>query len=196
RKPLWYALRRAYAVRLLTFQPRPGGLALVVVNDSATSWSSPVRLSRSTVDGRELASSTVDVSVPPGDATTVAVPPDVAEPGDPTAELLTAELLTATATAGGADRAVWFFVEDVDLAVPPPVYEVAVDGPVVTVTARTLLRDLALFPDRLDPAAEVDDALVTLLPGESARFTVSGGRALAPAALAGPPVLRCARDLL
>ena len=194
RKPLWYALRRAHAVRLLTFQPRPGGLALVAVNDSATSWSSPVRLSRSTVDGLELASSTVDFSVPSGDATTVPVPPDVAEPGDLTAELLTAELLTAT--AGGADRAVWFFVEDVDLAVPPPVYEVAVDGPVVTVTARTLLRDLALFPDRLDPAAEVDDALVTLLPGESARFTVSGGRALDPAALAGPPVLRCARDLL
>ena len=42
----------------------------------------------------------------------------------------------------------------------------------VTVTARTILRDLALFPDRLDPAATVDNALVTLLPGESATFSV------------------------
>src|SRR3954469_3090891 len=26
RKPLWYAIREAYAARLLTIQPRPGGL--------------------------------------------------------------------------------------------------------------------------------------------------------------------------
>lgn len=44
----------------------------------------------------------------------------------------------------------------------------------VEVTARTLLRDLALFPDRLDPADEVDEMLVTLLPGESTVFRVTG----------------------
>ena len=33
RKPLWYALRRAYADRLLTIQPRDGGLAVVAVNE-------------------------------------------------------------------------------------------------------------------------------------------------------------------
>jgi beta-mannosidase len=31
---------------------------------------------------------------------------------------------------------------------------------------------VALFPDRLDPAAEVDEMLVTLLPGEIARFLI------------------------
>ena len=36
RKPLWYALRRAYADRLLTVQPRDGGLAVVAVNDGPT----------------------------------------------------------------------------------------------------------------------------------------------------------------
>src|SRR5439155_14677073 len=112
----------------------------------------------------------------------------VAVPVDPAAELL-------GATADGAERALWFFVADVDLAVPPPAYDVAVDGPVVTVTSRCLLRDLTLFPDWIDPDAEVDDALVTLLPGESARFTVRTGRALDPASFAGPPVLRCAADL-
>lgn len=44
----------------------------------------------------------------------------------------------------------------------------------VEVTARTLLRDRALFPDRLDPADEVDEMLVTLLPGESTVFRVTG----------------------
>ena len=42
RKPLWYALRRAYADRLLTFQPRDGGLALVAVNDTAAPWTGAV----------------------------------------------------------------------------------------------------------------------------------------------------------
>ncbi|MFF1460005.1 hypothetical protein [Streptomyces sp. NPDC058330] len=64
----------------------------------------------------------------------------------------------------------------------------------VTVTARTLLRDLALFPDRLDAAAEVDDMIVTPLPGESAVFHVTGAVLEDPEALAGAPVLRCVND--
>lgn len=64
----------------------------------------------------------------------------------------------------------------------------------VTVTALTLLRDLALFPDRLDPAAEVDDMLVTLLPGESAVLHVTGAVLEEPEALLSRPVLRCVND--
>ncbi|MFC5072474.1 hypothetical protein ACFPN0_12985 [Kitasatospora cinereorecta] len=66
-------------------------------------------------------------------------------------------------------------------ALPPARYDAMITqgdaagaGYRVTVTARTLLRDLALFPGRLDPAAEVDDMLVTLLPGERAVFHVTG----------------------
>ena len=42
RKPLWYALRRAYADRLLTFQPRDGAPALVAVNETAAPWRTTV----------------------------------------------------------------------------------------------------------------------------------------------------------
>ncbi|MFF4775416.1 glycoside hydrolase family 2 protein [Microtetraspora fusca] len=52
---------------------------------------------------------------------------------------------------------------------------------------------LAIFPDRLDPRATVDDQLVTLLPGETAVFRVSGGD-LAPEALVRHPVLRCVNE--
>ena len=81
----------------------------------------------------------------------------------------------------------------------PPRYDATVepspDGARVTVTARTLLRDLVLYPDRLDPAATADQALVTLLPGESATFVVSGlSSPVDPAALTTPPVLRCVND--
>ncbi len=38
RKPLWFALRQAYADRVLTIQPRDGGLALVAGNDTDERW--------------------------------------------------------------------------------------------------------------------------------------------------------------
>lgn len=49
-------------------------------------------------------------------------------------------------------------------------------------------------PDRLDPAATVDDQLVTLLPGESAVFEITTGRELDTAALTRFPVLRCVNE--
>ena len=44
----------------------------------------------------------------------------------------------------------------------------------VTVTARTLVRDLLLQADRLAPAARADTGLVTLLPGERVTIGVRG----------------------
>jgi len=195
RKPLWYALRRANALRLVTIQPRDQGLAVVAVNDGATPWRARFDVVRAGFDGGPLATHPVEVDLPAGSASTVALPGEVATPADPTAELLVADV------DGG--RATWFFAADRDLAYPRPDYDVSITGDVigdvagvrVEVTARTLVRDLALFPDRLDPAATVDDVLVTLLPGESATFVVSAPRPLDPAALATPPVLRSANDL-
>ena len=58
----------------------------------------------------------------------------------------------------------------------PPRWEVDVvaapDGVDVVVTARTTVRDLCCFAERLDPGAVVDDQLVTLVTGESHRFIV------------------------
>ncbi len=66
----------------------------------------------------------------------------------------------------------------------------------MTVTARTVVRELAIFPDRLDPRATVDDQLVTLLPGETAVFHVTGfgPRGLNKDALVRRPVLRCVNE--
>jgi beta-mannosidase len=188
RKPLWYTLRRVFADRLLTVQPRDGGLALVAVNESAEPWEAAARLARLGLDGRDLSTMELWLAVPPRSSITVRVPEELSTPGDPRAELLLADV--------GGDRAWWFFAEDRELAYPRPEYEASVDGPRVTVTARTLLRELSLFPDRLDPAAEVDRALVTLLPGESATFTVTGATGLDPTALTTRPVLRCTNDFL
>ncbi|MGW1818097.1 glycosyl hydrolase 2 galactose-binding domain-containing protein [Streptomyces sp. NPDC002125] len=189
RKPLWYALRAVYADRLMAV--RDGALHLV--NDSPRLWEGVLRLTRRSLDGTVLAEEEVTVSTAPRDVSRVPLPAPVAEPGDSTREVLVAEL--------GELRAVEFYEEDTRLALPPARYEVSVTqgdesgiGYRVTVTARTLLRDLALFPDRLDPAAEVDDMLVTLLPGESAVFHVTGAVLKDPEALGTRPVLRCVND--
>jgi beta-mannosidase len=192
RKPLWYALRQAYAERLVTIQPRDGTLALVLVNDGLSVWSANEDVVRSTLDGQPRGKVTVAVDVPPRSAVTALLRPDVAVPEDPTDELLVA--------GTGPGRALWFFAEDVDLRLAPAAFESTVeptsDGYRVIVTARTLLRDLALFPDRLDPAAEVDEQLVTLLPGESATFNVHSRASLTADRLTAAPVLRCVNQLV
>ncbi|MEU4508899.1 glycoside hydrolase family 2 TIM barrel-domain containing protein [Nonomuraea wenchangensis] len=186
RKPLWHALRRAYADRLITMLD--GELA--VVNDAPQAWSGELELVRRRLTGEPLAKEVVAVHVASRAVTRVALPPSVAAADDPARELLSARL--------GSVRLVRFYAEDPAVAFPPADWDADAeperDGYRVTVTARTVLRELALFPDRLDPAAGVDDQLVTLLPGESAVFHVTTAKELDAAALTGFPVLRCVNE--
>ncbi|WFE27227.1 glycoside hydrolase family 2 protein [Solwaraspora sp. WMMD791] len=191
RKPLWYALRHSYADRLLTIEPRDDGLALVAVNDTGTQWRPTVDVTRLTLAGEPLAKVGHELTVPAHAAVTVPLDTGLAASGDPRRELLLA--------AAGDQRAWWFFAEDREVDYPAAGYDATVEptdgGLRVTVTARTILRDLTLYADRLDPAAEVDQAMVTLLPGESARFVVRTGVDLDPTALTRRPVLRCVNDI-
>ena len=111
---------------------------------------------------------------------------------EPAADLLVAE-------AGGL-RGLWFFAEDRDSGLPAPVLRTTVDkvsgGYDVRVGAGTVLRDLALLADKLDPDAVVDDMLHTLLPGEAVTLHVATAQVLDPADLVRPDVLRCANQLV
>jgi beta-mannosidase len=69
-------------------------------------------------------------------------------------------------------------------------------GARVTVTAQTLLRDLALLVDRVHPDAVVDGMLATLLPGETVTWTVRCPEPLDPDRLVAPDVLRSANQLV
>ncbi|MGN9777767.1 hypothetical protein ACTMS0_18685 [Micromonospora sp. H33] len=71
---------------------------------------------------------------------------------------------------------------------------VELDVPAYSSVVRALPTELARPEEALDPLAEVDEALVTLLPGESATFTVRTGGPLDIAALTSRPVLRCVND--
>ncbi|MFI7037629.1 glycosyl hydrolase 2 galactose-binding domain-containing protein [Microbispora rosea] len=191
RKPLWYALRRAYADRLLTFQGDQGG-TVAVVNDTDEPWSGELAVDRLTLAGEILAKERFDVSVPARGTASVELPElprGGAWAGHPAGEVLVATLDDV--------RALRFPSEDPAMDYPPAEMDTVVEeiegGLRVRVTARTIVRELAIFPDRLDPRATVDDQLVTLLPGETAVFHVTGGE-VDPGALVRHPVLRCVNE--
>lgn len=194
-KPAWFALRDVYADRLLTVQPRGAGISVVVINDAPTAWSGEVRLQRRSVSGEVLGEESVAFVAAARSAVELPVPAALLPRG--IADAFEREVLTAE--TGDARRALWFAEEDIDGGLPTPDFGAVVlpqsGGYRVTITANAFLEDLSLFPDRLDPAASVDRALVTLFPGETAVFEVRSEASLDPALLSSAPVLRTANDL-
>jgi len=165
-KPLLYAIKKMYAPRYLTLQPAGEALELTVLNDTADAWTGEVALRRHGYNGSVLADAVVHVEVAPRSSVKVEVPGDVATPGDPASELVCAQL--------GDVRTEHFFAAPRDAALEPADVSVSVSGDRVTVQANNLVREVALLVDKVDPQAQVDDMLVTLLPGEAVTFTVSG----------------------
>jgi len=192
RKPLWYALRRAYAERLLTIQPRDGGLALVVCNDTDTAWDGRAEVRRLTFGGHERAVTTLAVSAAPRSTEVVQLADALVSEAGRHDEVLVAEV--------GAERALWFFAEDRQLALTDTWKATSAErtttGYAVRVTAEVLQRDVSLLADKVDPDAVVDEMGVTLLPGESHTFHVRSTKEVDPQRLLDPQVLRSTNQLV
>lgn len=192
KKPLWYGMRSAFADRLVTVQPVDGGLEVAVSNDTAAPWAGALRLTRRGFDGEVLAEATVDVDLAPRTTVRVPVESSVGAAGDAAAELLVAEL--------DGERGLWFYAELRDSALGAAALETEAhrvdDGVEVVVTARSLVRELSLLVDVAAPDAEVDDMLVTLLPGERRVFTIRTGSDVDPSRFLSADVLRSANALL
>src|SRR6185436_11645831 len=108
-KPLWYATRNFYADVLVTFQPeKDGTLSLCVSNDSDDDFDHAILISRDTFTGEKLDRQRVQLKVGPRAAGKVTVDSRVATPGDPSRELLWADVGLAH----------WFFAADKDLNYP------------------------------------------------------------------------------
>ncbi|MGC0374045.1 glycoside hydrolase family 2 protein [Streptomyces sp. SAI-229] len=165
-KPLYHELRRLYADRLLTVRADGdgGGLVVTAVNQSAGDWHGTLRLRRMSVDGTVLGEES-PVLAAGGRTVAVTEVPAGLVPAGPK-EFLVAD-------ADGL-RATYFPVPDREIPYPRPEFEVALAPGGITVTARTLVRDLLLQADRLDPDAVADRGLVTLLPGEEVTIGVRG----------------------
>jgi beta-mannosidase len=190
-KPLLYALRHVYEDRFLTVQPRDGGLVLAVDNDFPEVWRGTLVTRRLRFDGTTLAEQVDEVALEARSSVVLPLPDVVASPDDAGGELVVCEL--------DGRRGLWFFAEYRDSSLPEAELTTEVrrtpGGAEVTVTATTLVRDLALLVDKADPTAVVDDMLVTLLPGESRTFVVTAEGPLDADRLTSAAVLRTGNQL-
>ncbi len=196
-KPLWFALRDAFAPRVVTVQPAGDGLRVALGNDTDDAWAGEVVLTRRGFDGAVLATARMPVTVAARCTHSLDVPASVGVFENPAGELLLAGAL--------GTRGLWFPAEPRTSELPPPAARVevsAVDDMAgegvteVTVTAQVLLRDVTLLVDKLHPHALVDTGLVTLLPGESATFRVRGVHGIPAERFSDPTVLRSANQLV
>ncbi len=195
RKPLWYALRDAFRPRLATIQPREDGLALILLNDTAQQWAGRIVVTRRAFDGAVLAAEALPAVVDERGAITLPLSAAVSTPITGSAEVLMASF-----DDGSFARAVWNFADivDQDLATDPITATASETetGYLVSVTAGSYVRDIALQIDRVDQRATVDHCLVTLLPGETAQFHITSSVHVDPAEYLRPLVLRHANGLL
>ncbi|WP_369369696.1 glycoside hydrolase family 2 protein [Promicromonospora sp. Populi] len=190
RKPLWYAMRHAFADRVVTVQPRGDGLVAALVNDTDAPWTGQVDAARTTLSGEVLAASGSEVSVPPRSVTLVPLADDLNTAADVTNEVLVVTL--------GDVRGIHTWVESKDLTLDPAPVRTTVTaedgGYRVEVTATSLALGVSLLVDRLDPDAQVDEQVIDLPAGTTTVFHVTtAGRD--PAALTSRPVLRTENDL-
>ncbi|MFH8250565.1 glycosyl hydrolase 2 galactose-binding domain-containing protein [Microbacterium sp. B2969] len=191
-KPLFYGLRKAFAPRLVTIQPRDGGLAAIVSNDTGEAWTGTLRVRRLAFDGAVIAGMDASLEVAARGTTAVVLDATSATAGEAAAELVVAEI--------DGVRGEWFFAEPRDSALGAADLAVATSavdgGTLVTVTARGLVRDLTILADKLDPAAVASDGLVTLLPGESTGILIRHSGDLDLDRVSAPEVLRSANQLV
>ncbi len=185
KKLLWYATRHFYADRLLTVQPHGDALFVHLVNDTAEPWKTSLTVQRRAFSGDVRAETAVHAEVPPRSAVRVRLEPDVAHTDRPEAELLVAE--------ADGQRTFWYFARDKDLRYPEPGFEAeltqAEGGYALHIAAHTLLRDLCLLADKLEPDATTDTQLLTLLPGETGTFHIRTTQTLTLGACRHPSVL-------
>lgn len=131
----------------------------MVLNDTDEDWSAHFTIARRGFDGAMLAQERWSVVVPARGVERRDIGAEVVTPTDPARELI--RVTSATA------RSDWFFAEPRDSALPVAsagvVARPRATGWVVEITAETIIRDLTLLVDRIDPEAETDEALVTLL---------------------------------
>ena len=188
--PLYFALQNAFAPRVVTIQPSDGGLVVVLGNDCDEPWAGDVVLTRHAFDGSVIVAATIAASVPARSSVTVDVPDSVAEASDPASEVLVVEALGV--------RGLWFFCEPRDSALPAALTTVSVTAAHAgfDATVAAIVRDLTILVDKVDPRSSVDRGLVTLLPGESAMFRVTGIETLDAGAVAAPGILRCGNELV
>ncbi|MDR1386565.1 MAG: glycoside hydrolase family 2 protein [Propionibacteriaceae bacterium] len=209
RKPVWHAIRQSFASRLAVLGTTEQAYQLKLVNNTDQIWSTQPLVRRvALADGSVRAAWSQPVEVGPGRVEVIDLPADLAGPPGPGQEpgrgLGYDETLLVDAAADRIDpasRRVWAQPDRLlelsrpawrveTTAAPDPAGPKA-EASLVRVTADSLVRDLVLQADRLGGVGE--SAPVTLLPGESYQWLVTGlDHQLTPPELVTPVLLDAA----
>ncbi|MEM6550720.1 MAG: glycoside hydrolase family 2 protein [Planctomycetota bacterium] len=200
-KPLWYATRRFFSPRLVTIKPTrpiPSGeavkpLAAYLHNDTDRCWTDRLTVRRVDLAGQTLDESSFMVDL---DARTVQrydLPQDWLDQPQTTA-------LVASVEDDDTPAGWWWFAPDKQLAYTKTHLAELVDasitpignGYALALTAKSLVRDLCVFPDRLDPAATVSDNCLTLSPGDRVVLKIATRQEMSLEQLTTPPMMQAA----
>lgn len=192
-KPLWFATKQFFRDHLITILPRDAGktdsltgpLAVCFHNDHDDVWTGDCRVRMVAFDGRTLHAHTQTVTIQPRGSHQFNLPDGFDARPD---ALIVAELKN--------ERALHFFHRDKHTPYPKPDFTAKTEQSngttTLTITAKSLLRDLMIFPERLDPDATIDAQMLTLLPDESLTFTITTNKKLNARQLTTRPVLQVA----
>jgi beta-mannosidase len=192
-KPLLYVLKQVYADRIITVQQRDGGLVAVVLNETLEAWGGRLRFERLRYDGTAVVSAVEhEIVIDARGSATIPIPPDYASSTDPGDEYLRIDL-------GGVVGRL-FFAEYADAALTIPEFDASlarIDGGYqLTLTPRSVVRDLTLLIDRVDPLARVDDQVVTLDAGQTVVLSIASDAQITLEHVMDRHVLRSANELV
>jgi beta-mannosidase len=192
-KPLLHAAKKFFAPRMLTIMPSqvyskgqsPTSLAIHLHNDTDQPWTTVVLVRRLDLQCQSSGQFQCELSVPARSLSRVIVPQRLCADG--------AEFLHARAESG--ESSCWWIRRDKEMSYPIAKYTGTLvkmdDGYELSVHAHTILRDVVIQVDRLDPSATISNSFVTLLAGESAKFTIATQHQMSSEKLLSPPVFQC-----
>jgi beta-mannosidase len=191
-KPLYFSIAQSYEPLLITVFPEAGSLEVSIVNNSLNDVGSDIEVELMSYSGEVIDGHREPISVAAGQNRKISLADRFSNVAAPEETVLSVKF--------GSRRAVHFFADYKHSNLERTKFESSLSktatGAVLTVTAKTLIRDLTLMIDKLDPAGSVDKGLVTLLPGETAEFEVTSERELSISELTSERLLRSANQLV
>jgi|UniRef100_UPI0040475F07 beta-mannosidase len=165
RKPAWHAVRKQYGDVFASFQGEGPDLRLVVVNDSQQDVSIVGSVDLWKMAGFSEQLVRVSEHLPPNTSAEILLAPSLGEI-EKSDSYLVFELSGSLVCK--------FFDFDKNLQYPRPEYELEIhqsaNGLVLEIQALNLLRDVCLFPDRVDQDSSCADNFFTLTPGSSKKI--------------------------
>jgi beta-mannosidase len=162
RKPAWHAVRKSYQDVFVAFTGDVHDCAIVIVNDSIQDLEVDEELYAWDFSGAKRVLRRIAGKILSGTFLRVELAEDLKE-FRAKDDYLSFELANQTYTK--------FFEVDKNLNYLPPRFSLNIQKDKqqvqIEIKAETLLRDLCLFPDRIDSQSSVSDNFFTVLPGTS-----------------------------